>query len=461
MNVTTTMAGTQATVSLREGVTLTEQGDSVVLGGGGGWALPLPVPHPRVRAEVLHLAERPRTTADLVGSALDGGADMDASLGMQVLLNKLQSVGALQHGVYAGGRWVASLGGEGTLPCQVRKVPDDAPRQVSRLAVVTVQDGVGILQSGHSHLQVRVDLEFLTPLLRGDVESIPGGHAVADLLFSAGLWVTQDQEERPESRWWAPVDYWFHRRVNDGRGYDAYGGVYAMKDTKPPAFARPPASTRVALPVPDLDAAREVDPSLASVSEDRKSTRAYAPTPISLEDLGALLYRTVRVRRAFVDIEGLDVVDRPIPSGGSLGEIDVYVVADNVEGLSKGVWRYAPDRHELDLVNDDERLVRRMLVEAGMSFGQDVPPPPMTLLLSARFGRVMWKYQGMPYALILKHVGVIYHALYLHATALGLGICGLGGTNTSTFAKATGADPLEEGQVGLLTLGHPREVDPS
>ena len=80
-------------------------------------------------------------------------------------------------------------------------------------------------------------------------------------------------------------------------------------------------------------------------------------------------------------------------------------------------------------------------------------PPQVTLLIAARFARAMWKYESMAYALILKHVGVMYEALYLTSTAMGLACCGLGGGNAQAFASASGLPALVEGSVGEFVVG--------
>jgi SagB-type dehydrogenase family enzyme len=73
--------------------------------------------------------------------------------------------------------------------------------------------------------------------------------------------------------------------------------------------------------------------------------------------------------------------------------------------------------------------------------------------ITARFQRVSWKYQGVAYALILKQVGVLYQTLYLVATAMGLGPCGVGGGPADLLARAIGADYQVESAVGEFMLG--------
>jgi len=46
-------------------------------------------------------------------------------------------------------------------------------------------------------------------------------------------------------------------------------------------------------------------------------------------------------------------------------------------------------------------------------------PPQILIVLAARFGRILWKYSSIAYALILKDAGVLIQTLYLMATGMG------------------------------------------
>ena len=77
----------------------------------------------------------------------------------------------------------------------------------------------------------------------------------------------------------------------------------------------------------------------------------------------------------------------------------------------------------------------------------------MVVTMAARFRRMMWKYDRLAYAAILKHVGVMMHQMYLAATAMNLAPSAQGSGNSAIFAAATGNDPLIEGAVGEFILG--------
>lgn len=80
----------------------------------------------------------------------------------------------------------------------------------------------------------------------------------------------------------------------------------------------------------------------------------------------------------------------------------------------------------------------------------------MLLVITARFGRLFWKYRSVAYAVVLKHIGVLYQNLYLVATNMGLAPCALGGGDSDVFAKATGLNYVEESSVGEFMLGSRR-----
>jgi SagB-type dehydrogenase family enzyme len=94
----------------------------------------------------------------------------------------------------------------------------------------------------------------------------------------------------------------------------------------------------------------------------------------------------------------------------------------------------------------------RLLEDAARSAGEDAPPP-LLIVLSARFGRVQWKYERLAYALILKNVGVAMQTFALSAETMGLAACVLGGGDSALFAEAAGTDPFEESSVGEIMIG--------
>nr|WSW66335.1 SagB family peptide dehydrogenase [Streptomyces sp. NBC_00995] len=412
-----------------------------------------------------------RTSALVVGQ--DGEMGL---LRWQMLRARLDSMGLFEHAVYGGpgsdhaagaehagtdpyGPLLARLTSVGRGSTALRPAPA-GPARLTRHVVIRPAEGGLALQGPGSPLSVRLPgagAGFLARLSTW-TDRVPA--PLLRLLATAGALAAGSPEHDPESAsradaQWDPVDLAFHLRTRIPGSAPGYGGTYRHADRfEPLPVAVPPGEgPRVPLPVPDLDAIAAKDPSLTQVLEERSSIREHdADAPLTLAQLGELLYRTVRIRSTFTGSDGQELADRPVPAGGSLHELDVYPLISHVDGLEPGLYRYASDRHELELVATAGPLTAPLVKEARNGAMMDADPQAV-LLIAARFGRVMWKYETVAYPLILKHVGVLYQTFYLVGTAMGLAVCGLGGGDTSAFAAATGHDPLLEGTVGELALG--------
>ena len=257
---------------------------------------------------------------------------------------------------------------------------------------------------------------------------------------------------------WGGHELWFHSRSRAG-AHDLPFGVTNWADgrfTPLPARREPFPAEAVRLPTPDLDAM--ADPPLSAVMNARRSVRSHDATrPLTLDQLGEFLYRSARVTR--VAVAGLsEETLRPSASGGALHSLEIYPLVTDMAGLPAGMYHYDPFDHALEPVPADGFALTQLAGMAGVAVG--LPGPPQVLLLiSARFGRVMWKYQSMGYALILKDLGALMQTMYLVATAMGLAPCAIGSGDSRLFANATGADPLAETSVGEFALGSRRLPD--
>jgi SagB-type dehydrogenase family enzyme len=261
----------------------------------------------------------------------------------------------------------------------------------------------------------------------------------------------------------APLARWdFHDKLAHSRGRlwigaaRPYGATYRLRGRMEPlparalpAWASGPAIT---LPRPDLAARARTDPSLTEVMEARRSRREFAA--IDVADLGELLYRVARVRGTRSHPGG-DELDRPVPAGGALHELEIYPLVVGCAGVDAGLYHYDAFEHVLRRVDACDDAVAAALAGVARDTAMLAPGAPLgvCLLLAARFGRLQFKYSSMAYAAVLKNVGVLYEALYLAAEAMDLAACALGGGDAGLFARATGADPWDEGSVGEFLVG--------
>lgn len=276
-------------------------------------------------------------------------------------------------------------------------------------------------------------------------------------LATTGFLASVEESEGFNHRKWAPHDLWMHSRSRVGRQHDwveGFGGTWWARGKFPPLPARPATHNGPIhkLERPDLSAIQLSDPPLSSVLESRRSIREHNDdSPISVEALGEFLFRCARVRRVSQH-DGIEYVDRIAPAGGSFGELELYPAVWNVDGLEPGLYHYDAHEHQLDQVRVGSGSVRRIITLARKSTGM-TGHPQAVLVVSARFGRIMWKYEDMAYALILKHVGVLYQTMYLVATAMGLAPCAIGVGDSRSFSEMAQLDYLAESSVGEFMLG--------
>ncbi|MEO5559665.1 MAG: SagB family peptide dehydrogenase [Dokdonella sp.] len=264
------------------------------------------------------------------------------------------------------------------------------------------------------------------------------------------------EDTDPAQRQWDFHDLLFHSSSRIGRSEKPIGGTFRFKGILPPQPAVKPNpwnGEAIALAVPDMQALFHRDMPLTAALETRCSTRAHSLMPLTLEQLGELLYRTLRNRHCYGNDYG-EFTSRPHPSGGANYEDEIYVTISACVGIRRGVYYYDPQNHALCRVTEPCADMDAMLDEAWLATAM-MCRPQILLTIASRFSRFNWKYTGMSYAAQLKNVGVIYQTLYLVATAMNIGACGLGTGNADRFARLTGLPYLEEGSVGEFMLGRP------
>ncbi|MCV7199485.1 SagB family peptide dehydrogenase [Mycobacterium angelicum] len=338
---------------------------------------------------------------------------------------------------------------------------------LSKFAVLHRDSDDFVLEHPLAWCDLRIHDSQLLTLLDGspeagaDTRGPVASHFVDDL-HRCGFCVAAGDEERSfDTLSWSAPDLWFHRRSTLGERtvtWDHFGPTKWAKERfpQPPARREDYPGTAIALPIPDLSAKRTTDPPLTVVLEDRVSTRTFDDAhPITIGQLAELLYRTARTRSTYPIGEGEELSSRPYPSSGGLYELELYLVVRNVAGLAPGMHHYDSFDHALRPVAPaDSKAVAQLLKPAAATLAGGAEPQVL-LVISARWGRIMWTYEQMAYATILKDVGVLMQTIYLAATAMGLGACAQGFGDTAAFVAATGVNELQECNVGSMVVGSP------
>ncbi len=235
----------------------------------------------------------------------------------------------------------------------------------------------------------------------------------------------------------------FHRRSRSDR--------VPVVGAPPPPAIEPPRSSHVLALARDSTVGRgDLTEALAA----RRSRRSWPQAPIAFEGLSRLLWLSARNRDAAERADGDRVVSRAYPSGGAAYSLELTLVigADAVSGLELGVYRYLPEVHSLDVLSHDRAHVAPFLDAATVAAACD--RPPVTMVVTSRFGRQASSYDHLAYGLVLKEVGCLFQTMYLVGAHLDIGVCALGGGSPdSLLHELLGTDDLSEPVVGELMLG--------
>jgi SagB-type dehydrogenase family enzyme len=404
------------------------------------------------------------THADLEEAALGSGGDAVSVLArLDWLLARLH--GALIHSVAVDGREVARvvpLTGDGAY--RPAPVPP-GPVALSRLAFLRRRGAEAVLESGRAAYRVELCAPDAVAVAAALTRPVDVPSLAADLKLDAHLvarlvaaFTAADLTDPGD----ADTDQWnfheilFHARSRLGRHDEPFGATFPFLGERDPLPAEYPAREGpvVALPRVTLDEVARRDPPLVTVQEARRSVRHYGADPLTLDQLGEFLYRVGRVRAVYGPAVGMpyEALDRPYPTGGASGDLEIYVTAHRVAGLDRAAYHYDAVAHRLVRVCADPALLDTLLRGAAVSTG-GTPTPDVLLTFTSRFGRMTWKYDGMAYAATLKHAGVLYQTCYLVATAMRLGPCGLGSGDAQLSARVLGLDWARESSVGEFQLG--------
>src|SRR5690606_26314849 len=105
------------------------------------------------------------------------------------------------------------------------------------------------------------------------------------------------------------------------------------------------------------------------------------------------------------------------------GFIQLYLYAHRVEGLEAGVYRFWPERGELEQIRRGDQRV----AAAGLSLGQDLAGNAcVAFTMIGDFERAVRAHGDRGYRYVHFEAGAMGQRMYLAAEALGLGATGIG-----------------------------------
>lgn len=176
--------------------------------------------------------------------------------------------------------------------------------------------------------------------------------------------------------------------------------------------------------------------------------------PLS-EALFAQMLQRVFAAQAQVRVgEDTAFLKKTSPSGGGLHPTEAYLIVQNVEGISPGLYHYHPVDHALEPLPAPRLPLAEFarLALAGQHWFADAP---VLAVLTPRFGRSFWKYRhhAKAYRALVLDSGHLSQTLYLSATEVGLGAFVTSAINEVDIERGFGLDPLLEGPLAICGFG--------
>ena len=200
----------------------------------------------------------------------------------------------------------------------------------------------------------------------------------------------------------------------------------------------------------DLPAPSEVQVrarELREAIETRSSVRRYAQRPLTFAELSYLLWCTQGVKQ----VEGAYATFRNVPSAGARHALETYILANRVEGLQPGLYRFLAIGHKLVQVSLEPGMANA-ITEAcwGQRFVQQ---SAATFIWAAVMYRMTWRYGQRGYRYIHLDVGHACQNLYLAAESVDSGVCAIAAFVDQDMNRLLGLDGEERFVVYLATVG--------
>jgi SagB-type dehydrogenase family enzyme len=186
---------------------------------------------------------------------------------------------------------------------------------------------------------------------------------------------------------------------------------------------------------------------------NRKSTRRFDDSPLSLDEIAYLLWATQGIKSRGNDKRHAHhAVKRTVPSAGSRHPFETYLVVQNVIGLKNGIYRYAASVNSLAIVQDSS--VPKAAISKAVCGQVFCAKAPVFFIWTAIPYRTEWRY-GIELAMkaILLDAGHVGQKLHIACEALGLGTCMIGAYFQELVDKIVKVDGQEEFSIYMAPVG--------
>lgn len=210
---------------------------------------------------------------------------------------------------------------------------------------------------------------------------------------------------------------------------------------QPELYKTYPNSKIINLPKPSI-----ISTKLDEILRKRKSKRNFTSKAITKTQLSYLLWASTGIQRKEMGFEF-----RTAPSAGALYPIETYIVINNVENLSKGVYHYNIKGHFLEEIKsgDNSSNIAKAALDQNMCADAAV-----VFIWTGIFNRSKCKYGQRAYRYIYLDAGHIAENLALATTGIGLGSCQIAALFDDEVNKIINVDGFDESTIYMSVIGN-------
>lgn len=186
---------------------------------------------------------------------------------------------------------------------------------------------------------------------------------------------------------------------------------------------------------------------LRTAIEARRTIRAYAKTPLTLQETAYLLWVSQGVKH----VSSRPSTARTVPSAGARHAFETYLLVNRVTGLEPGLYRYAAIEHGLISLSHDAEIAEK-LAHACLDQSQ-LTNCAAAFIWVAVVERMFWRYAERGYRYLHLDAGHVCQNLALGAEQIGGGICPIAAFDDELLNQTLGLDGEEQFVIYLATVG--------
>lgn len=203
---------------------------------------------------------------------------------------------------------------------------------------------------------------------------------------------------------------------------------------------------------------------LGDVLKGRRSSWSFHSQSVQLSELSQFLQYAAGVSQQewLTTPDGrYDIRKRTYPSGGALYPIQLYIYANRIEGLSKGLYMFSSYYNQL--VAQQHQNIDQEAIDS-LTYGTDPQHNPLDsfedysgaafyVFLTANVEHVYDKYGARGYRLVLLEAGHLAQNLLLTGTALRWNSVPLAGFYDNRVHELLNIDGIKEISVYMIPFG--------